>query len=251
MTAFGGTAAATVIDGEIVRVDGSGAVVWSWKTRDHIPFSEWSDILPPAHVSQAHAVVNGQDTWDIIHLNSVADDGDGLIISSRNLDAVYRIKKSDGSVDWKLGGTVTSRSLSVAGADRDPFLNSQHDARRLSNGHVTVFDNGTEGFRVPRVLELAVDPGALTASIVRSVANANTTFSACCGSARAVTGGGFVTAWGGTGLFTEMDATGNPVLSVDFGTIFSYRVVPVAPGVVPRSALQSGMDAMHPRPTGG
>jgi len=252
MTAFGGATDATVVDGDIVRLDASGSVVWTWKTRDHIAFSEWGDLTPPSHVSQAHATVNGHDTWDIIHLNSVTDDGDGLIISSRNLDAVYRIKKSDGSVDWKLGGTSTARSLTVAGADRTPFLNSQHDARRLSNGHITVFDNGSEGSRVPRVLELAVDPSALTASIVRSVSDGNVPLSQCCGSARAVAGGGFVTAWGGTGLFTETNAAGVPVLSVDLGsTIFSYRVVPVAPGVVARSALQSGMDSMHPRPPGG
>ena len=251
MTAFGGAVDATVVDGEIVRLDASGSVVWTWKSRDHIAFSEWSDILPASHVAMAHLNVGGQDTWDIIHLNSVADDGDGLIISARHLDAVYRIKKSDGSVDWKLGGTTTSRSLSVLGADRDPFLNSQHDARRLPNGHVTVFDNGTEGFRVPRALELDIDAVDRTASIVRSVSDSNTSYSPCCGSTRAVASGGFVTAWGGTGRFTETDTAGDPVLSVDFGSIFTYRVEPVAPGVVSRSALQSGMDSMHPRPTGG
>ena len=251
MTAFGGAAAATVVDGEVVRLDASGAVVWSWKTRDHLAFAEWSDLTPASHVNLAHLTINGQDTWDVVHLNSVEDDGDGLIISARHLDAVYRINKSDGSIDWKLGGTPTARSLSVIGADRDPFLNSQHDARRLSNGHVTVFDNGSEGFRVPRALELDVDTVNRTASIVRSVSDANTTFSSCCGSTRSVAGGGFVTAWGGTGLFTETNVSGEPVLSVDFGTVFSYRVVPVAPGVVPRSALQDGMDTMYPRATGG
>ncbi len=251
MTAFGGAAAATVVDCEVVRIDESGAVVWSWKSRDHLAFAEWSDLTPASHVNLAHLTISGQDTWDVVHLNSVEDDGDGLIISARHLDAVYRINKSDGSIDWKLGGTPTSRSLSVPGADRDPFLNSQHDARRLLNGHLTVFDNGSEGFRVPRALELDVDEVNRTASIVRSVSDANTTFSSCCGSTRSVAGGGFVTAWGGTGLFTETDAAGDPVLSVDFGSIFTYRVVPVAPGVVSRVALQSGMDTMHPRAAGG
>ena len=251
MTAFGGSATATVVDCEVVRLDASGSVVWTWRTRDHLAFSEWSDILPASHAEMAHLTIAGQDTWDIIHLNSIADDGDGLIISARHLDAVYRINKSDGSVDWKLGGTTTPRSLAVPGADRDPFLNSQHDARRLPNGHITVFDNGSEGFRVPRALELAVDVVNRTASVVKSVSDAQTTYSPCCGSTRAVSGGGFVTAWGGTGLFTETDAAGDPVLSVDFGSIFSYRVVPVAPGVVSRAALQSGMDTMHPRAAGG
>ncbi len=251
MTAYGGSTEATIIDCEIVRLDPTGSVVWTWKTHDHLAFSEWSDLTPASHVSQAYLDINGHDYWDINHLNSVADDGDGLIISFRNLDAVYRINTSDGSVDWKLGGTAIARSLDVAGADRSPFLNSQHDARRLSNGHVTVFDNGSEGLRIPRVLELAVDPATLTASVVRSVQDPDVTFSPCCGSARPVGSGGFAIAWGGTGRFTETDASGLPVLSIDTGSIFSYRGVPVAPGVVSRATLQSGMDAMHPRPSGG
>ncbi|HEY5184452.1 MAG TPA: cell wall-binding repeat-containing protein [Actinomycetes bacterium] len=251
MTAFGGSTAATIIDCEIVKLDAAGSVVWTWKTRDHLAFAEWADLVPTSHIEQAHAVINGNDYWDIIHLNSVEDDGDGLIISSRNLDAVYRINKSDGSIDWKLGGTPTPRSLAVPGADRYPLLNSQHDARRLPNGHVTVFDNGTEGLRVPRVLEMAVDPVTLTASVVRTVRDARETSSPCCGSARPVASGGFAIAWGGTGLFTETDAAGSPVLSIDLGAVFSYRVVPVPPGEVSRATLQSGMDAMHPRPTGG
>ncbi len=251
MTAYGGSTEATIIDCEIVRLDAAGSVVWTWNTRNHLAFSEWSDITPAGHVSQAHLDINGHDYWDINHLNSVADDGDGLIISFRNLDAVYRIKKSDGSVDWKLGGTPIARSLDVAGADRYPFLNSQHDARRLSDGHLTVFDNGSEGLRTPRVLELAVDPVALTASIVRSVEDPDVTFSPCCGSARPVPSGGFAIAWGGTGRFTETDASGLPVLSIDTGSIFSYRGVPLAPGVVSRATLQAGMDTMHPRATGG
>jgi hypothetical protein len=252
MTAFGGSSAATIIDGEIVRLDATGSVVWTWKVRDHVAFSEWSDLASSAHTAFAHLDIDGHDYWDIDHLNSVEDDGDGLIISARHLDAVYRINNSDGSVDWKLGGSTTPQSLDITGADRYPFLNSQHDARRLPNGHLTVFDNGSEGSRVPRVLEMSVDPVARTATVVRSVEDSRVALSPCCGDARLVSSGGFAIAWGGTGLFTETDAAGSPVLSLDFGSsVFSYRVVPVAPGVVSRTALQAGMDAMYPRtPTG-
>jgi Arylsulfotransferase (ASST) len=251
MRAYGGTAADTIIDGEVVRLDAAGSVVWRWKTRDHLTFPEWGDLVPDTHTNLAKVVIDGKNYWDVVHLNSVEHDGDGLIISARHLDAVYRIRTSDGSVDWKLGGTTTARSLSLVGDDTYPFLNSQHDARRLPNGHLTVFDNGTEGFRTPRVLEVAVDPGALTASVVRSVEDARSTFSPCCGSARAVPSGGFAVAWGGTGLLTETDASGVPVLTLDTGIVFSYRLVPVAPGTVARTTIQSGMDAMHPRPVGG
>ena len=103
MTAYGGSTTATIIDGEIVKLDGTGSVVWSWNARDHLAFSEWSDLASAAHTAMAHLDINGHDYWDINHLNSVEDDGDGVIISSRHLDAVYRINTSDGSVDWKAG----------------------------------------------------------------------------------------------------------------------------------------------------
>ncbi len=250
MTAYGGSTQGTIVDGEVVRLDASGALVWTWKTRDHLAFTEWSDITPPSHVSQARIDIGGHDYWDINHPNSVEDDGDGIIVSFRNLDAVYRIAKADGSVQWKLGGTTTSASLAVSGSgsERTPFLNSQHDARRLANGNVTVFDNGSEGFRVPRVVELTVDPSARTADVVRTVEDSRVTFSPCCGSARPVGSGGYAVAWGGTGLLSETDAAGDPVFSMDLGdALFSYRLVPVAPGVVSRTTLLAGMDAMHPR----
>jgi len=253
MTAYGGSTEGTIVDGQIVELDASGQVEWTWSTRTHIPFSEWSDLTPASHVGQARYDVGGHDYWDIVHLNSVEVDGDALIVSSRNLDAVYRISRSDGSVLWKLGGTTTSGSLTVAGdgAGRTPFLNSQHDARRLPNGDITVFDNGTEGLRTPRALELTVDPVAHTATVVRAVTDDREPLSPCCGSVRPVPSGGLAIAWGGTGLFTETDASGAPVLSLDLGsTLFSYRVVPVAPGVVSRATLQDGMDAMHPRAAG-
>ena len=45
-----------------------------------------------------------QLAYDLVHLNSLQADGDGVLLSARNLNAVYRIRR-DGSVDWKLGGT--------------------------------------------------------------------------------------------------------------------------------------------------
>jgi hypothetical protein len=45
----------------------------------------------------------------------VEPDSDGLILSLRHTDAIYRISRSDGNVVWKLGGTTTAESLTVSG----------------------------------------------------------------------------------------------------------------------------------------
>ena len=228
-------------------------MVWTWKARDHLAFSEWSDLTPAAHVGLAHLDIGGHDYWDINHLNSVADDGDGLIVSSRHLDAVYRIDKSDGSVDWKLGGTPTARSIQVAGADRYPLLNSQHDARRLPNGHITVFDNGTEGSADPAGAGGGRGPGRAHRRrwCVRSRTRGCRPHRAA-----AAPGPSGPAASRSRGVAPACSPRptppGYPVLSLDLGaSLFSYRVVPVAPGAVARTTLQDGMDAMFPRPVGG
>ena len=71
----------------------------------------------------------------MVHMNSVSDDGrGGLVVSFRHADAIFRIRKSDGAIDWKLGGTPTSRSLAVIGDDAHAGVNlaGQHDARVLA-----------------------------------------------------------------------------------------------------------------------
>ncbi len=75
----------------------------------------------------------------------------GLLISLRHTDAIYRISRTDGHVEWKLGGTAIPESLTVAG-DRAPpaTLGGQHDVRRLADGTVSVYDNGTGLGRPPR-----------------------------------------------------------------------------------------------------
>ena len=248
MTFAGGSTAATIIDGELVKFSPDGLPLWVWKARDHVAFAEWTGLTAPAHQGLARLNINGHDNWDIDHINSVEEDGDGYLVSFRHDDAVYRIRSSDGSIDWKLGGTPTVDSLAVLGLDRFPLTLSQHDARRMTNGHVSVFDNGSEAGRAPRVLEIAVDPATRTATVVRQVSDPRVPASSCCGSSREVPGGGLLTAWGGTGWITETGPTGAPVLSMDFTGGFSYRAVPVALGVVARSSLVDGMDVMHPRP---
>ncbi len=237
MSFAGGSTTATIIDCEVVKFSANGTVLWTWKARDHISMEEWADL-------GARLDIDGHDYWDVQHLNSVEDDGNGIIVSFRHLHAVYRIRSTDGGIDWKLGGTPTPQSLTIEGAGSDPVPHSQHDARRLPNGHITVFDNETASGRPPKVIEFAVDPSARTATVVRQVTDPEVTASPCCGSARPVADDGWVIAWGGTPRVSEVDSLGRPLLTLDFSDVFSYRAVPVAPGLVSRATLVAGMDAM-------
>ena len=103
--------------------------------------------------------------YDIVHWNSIEPDGNSVIASFRHLDAVYKIRKSTGSIVWKLGGTTTPKSLTVE-ATRSLHFGGQHDARLLSDGTLTVFDNRTGlDDPKPRAVRYPIDQQAGTATL--------------------------------------------------------------------------------------
>jgi len=59
-----------------------------------------------------------------------------LLISFRHLDAVYKIDHTTGNVIWVLGGESSSFTYT-----NDVGHSGQHDARKLSNGNISLFDN--------------------------------------------------------------------------------------------------------------
>jgi len=165
---------------------------------------------------------------------------------------------------WKLGGTPSAQRLTFVG---DPLLGpiGQHDARMWSDGSVSVFDNGDDSYHPPgrrraRVVRYSIDTNAHTATLVEQITDplmTNAVGSACCGSARRLPGGHWSIGYGNQGVNTEVTSSGSRVLSINYGdtsnsssnpkpVLFTYRMDPVAAGVLSRGALRAGMDAMHP-----
>jgi hypothetical protein len=247
MSPWGGSAAMSVIDAEIIEIDESSNVLWTWRTRDHIGLNESG--------GNGSFADNGAD---IIHANAVEPDGtDGVLFSGRNLDAVYHITKSTGNIDWKLGGVPIPQSLTVTGDTRSTGANSggqvlsgQHDVRLLPDGTVTVHDNGTSAERGPSALRFEIDPVQKTAKVLEIIQDSRATSSFCCGSARRLPNGAWVIQWGGLPYFTQMsnglNGSGPLQLTVNYnlGGLFSYRAEPILPGVVSADTLRRGMDAM-------
>ena len=89
-----------------------------------------------------------------------------------------------------------------------------------------------------------VDTANRTATLLESVTNPGVDRSPCCGGARKLPGGDWVVAWGAIRYVSETDASGNPVLSLDFNGRSTYRVFPVLPGGFDPAKLRAGMDAM-------
>lgn len=241
MSACGGSNSGALWDAEIQELTPSGELVWSWRASDHIPVSE---------VTPAWASFCTGGNGDVYHWNSVEPDGDGYVLSFRHLDAVYRIDRATGAIDWKLGGESRPESLTVVD---DPLsavstFGGQHDARVLADGSLTVHDNGTGLNRPPRGVRYAIDRSARTATLIEDVRDTDAPGSRCCGSTRRLPGGNWVSAWGANPFVTEQTATGGRVFKLSFTQgLFSYRANPVLPGQLSRTALRAGMDVQYPR----
>jgi len=126
MTQYGGSANATVMTTIIQEFDPDKNVIFEWRAWDHITIPESNQNLAFSYV-------------DLVHTNSIELDVDGNIIeSNRHLDQVNKIDINTGDFIWRLGGVMNQFTF----IGDDERFKYQHDARRLANGNITVFDDG-------------------------------------------------------------------------------------------------------------
>jgi Arylsulfotransferase (ASST) len=240
-TSWGGPASANLLDQVIEEFQPDGTVVFSWDANDHIPVSETDPQWRNASAPQI----------DAYHWNSIEWTGSGYVVSFRHLNAVFNIDKASGNILWKLSGSPTAESLTV---HNDPVFDAaghfggQHDARLDSQGRLSLYDDGSNLGRAPRVVRYFIDAAAHTATLVESHSDPGlVSASFCCGSARQLSGGDWFIGWGGTNVISEMAPNGSEVFLFKFteGTSV-YRSIPVPPGVLSRAALRAGMNAQYP-----
>jgi hypothetical protein len=175
-----------------------------------------------------------------------------MLLSFRNLDAVYEINRTTGNVIWKLGGTTTPKSLTVQNDVHGSYpLGSQHDARRLSDGTITIHDNATFLTRGPRAVRYQVDTQAKTATLVEEVTDPDAQASQCCGSARKLPGGSWLIGWGRIPTGSPLNrfvggynSNGQRIFQLELPYGFFYRAQPVPSGVITAQKLRAGMNAM-------
>jgi len=249
LRAYGGAADSKVYDAYVQEITPSGRKVWDWDSKDHIGLSETADWWPALIQEQRQSPARSR-YYDLVHINSIEPDGDSLILSFRYLDAIYKINRSTGAVEWKIGGTHRPESLNIVG---DPTyggatFGGQHDARVLPDGTVTVFDNGTARERPPRAVRYRVDETARTATLLEQITDPEANRSGYAGSARKLPGGNWVVSWGGTTLVTEASPSGQPLLRLSLlRSHYSYRAFPIPFGRLSAGALRKAMDKMNPR----
>jgi outer membrane protein assembly factor BamB len=240
---FGGPKRAAIASAEVQEVDPAGNVLWHWNSRGHIALREtgrwWRNVLSnPRRRLQ-------REIFDPVHINSIEPRGDGeIVISTRHTDAVYGIDRATGEINWKLGGVQTGQSLRVTGDPATRLLGGQHDARIDRRGRLTVFDNGKDRPRRPRVVFYRLDLDHGRALYRGQLNDPEVKRSHCCGSARELNGGGWLVSWGDNPLVTGFDGAGKIAFRLHLPAS-TFRAVPAPAGATSVARLQRGMAAMQ------
>ncbi len=210
----------------IQEVDPSGKLVWQWRASDHID--------PRTETTETVGLQNG--AYDVFHCNSIDVNRNGnILVSLRHANAVYEIRRSDGKLLWKMGGTPTNKDgATIISITNDSYggISEQHDARYLPNGDISVFDDQTTPLLPARAVEFAINFTAHTAQPVFSSVSPVSAASCCLGSFRLDPDGHDVIGWGrplpfGGLTMSELDASGNDVLDITMVGGGSYRAIKV------------------------
>ncbi len=204
LSSIGGSRSGSVLEGVVQEIDlSTGAPVFEWHSLQHVGLAESYSPVPKS----------GGSPFDYFHINSVDVDSDGnLLVSARNTWTVYKIDHGSGEVIWRLGG---KKSTFTMGAGTN--FEWQHDARRQSDGSITLFDDAGSPQKEPqsRGLLLQVDESARTASLVREYTNYGLATTSQ-GNMQVLPNGNVFIGWGALPNYSEFDAAGAIVFDAKF-----------------------------------
>jgi hypothetical protein len=205
LRSVGGAARGTIQDAMFQEVDiASGRVLLEWRSLDHIPIA---DSYWPVG-----------SNWDYVHLNSIAVDGDGnLLVSARNTHTIYKLDRRSGAVIWRMGGKRSDFAIPA-----DAAFAWQHDARRQTDGGISLFDNGDGG--ASRALLLDVDERGRRVGLRRSFTRPSATFADSQGNVQVLPNGNVFVGWGAKPYVSEFAPSGELVFDAQIGApSISYR----------------------------
>ena len=208
LTKVGGPATGGfTLDSIIQEIDiRTGLVEWEWHSYGNVPLEDGDARYNPMRKLPV----------DAIHVNSVEPQPNGdVLISGRNTNAVYLADRATGHLLWTLGGHRSDFAMGPG----TRFV-GQHDAHRLPNGDITVYDNGSGLFitrRPSQGLVIHVDMAAKTATLVRRYRHPTHLWVDSQGNFQHLPSNGFFTGWGGSSpLFTEFGAGGKVLFDARF-----------------------------------
>src|SRR5215211_2779431 len=213
LTSVGGSRDSVAIQGIVQELDiQTGEVLFQWQSIDHVGLEE-TYVAP----SEDH-----YPGIDYFHINSIDVEPDNnLLISARETSAVYKIDRNSGEVIWRLGGKRSD--FEMGPGSRFAF---QHDARRLPDGTISIFDNGTLVFEngTPKAVEesraivLDLDERKMKATLVREYIHPDKQYADVAGNMQVLPNGNAFVGWGRALAVSEFSKDGE--------LLFDFRVSP-------------------------
>src|SRR5918995_48091 len=220
LSPIGGPKDGVLWEGIVQELDiESGEVLFEWHSLDHVDLEE-TYISPSADFHVRSGI-------DYFHINSIDVDHHGnLLVSARRTSCVYKIDRESGEVIWRLGGKKSD--FEMGPGTRFAY---QHDARRQSDGTITIFDNGTTsihhgtptGTEVSRGIVLDLDEEKMSATLVREYTHPDKLFADAGGNMQVLPNGNVFIGWGRALVFSEFSKDGELLFSASFPIDGSYR----------------------------
>jgi hypothetical protein len=215
LSKFGGPKDGKILDSVLQEVDvATGRLVFEWHSGGHVALDEsyWK-----------YAKVKGKfPPFDYFHINSIEMEPDGnLLVSARNTHALYEIDHKTGKVLWRLGGKRSDFAMG-----KGTVFNWQHDARRLANGDISVFDDGAfpKLEDHSRALILRPDMATKKVTLVKAYVSPDKLLAKHQGGMQVLENGNVFVGWGSEPYFTEFAKGGKVVFDAHFGkNMDSYR----------------------------
>lgn len=208
----------TTVNGfEVQEIDkNTKQVVFSWNTFDHISILDATEDIDLSNQLVLYC-----------HLNSIMQDTDGnFILCFRHLDELIKVKKSDGSIMWRLGGSKSKNNqfTFIDDTNSQGFygFSHQHDPTRLENGNILLFDNGNlKNPTFSRAVEYQIDENNKTAKKVWEYIHYDSMYSfAMCNAQRLNNGNTLINF---NNFLTEVDSKGKIVQESIIQSV-TYRV---------------------------
>jgi len=228
LTAIGGPADQTVMDGIVQEIDiSTGQVLFQWNSAGHVPYRDSEEPLPGS----------ASVPWDWFHINAVHLDTDGnLLIDSRNTWTTYKVNRHTGKIIWELGGKQSSFALRAAPGQvldqAGKIFAWQHDPEAIGHGEYTFFDDessgGTAQLRRSRAVTVRLDLRTRVATLVKSDDQPEGLVAPAEGNAQTTRNGDLFVGWGALPYFSEFSPSGQLLLNAEFptgvGTYRAYRL---------------------------
>jgi Arylsulfotransferase (ASST) len=207
LSSIGGLKNDMLWQGMVQEIDiQSGEVIFEWHSLDHVGLEE----------SYATVSQDGSRGFDYFHINSIDVDHDNnLLVSARETFAVYKIDRNSGQIIWRLGGKKSDFSMGPGSR-----FSYQHDARRLPDGTISIFDDGDTVFHglVPEAIEesrgivLDVDEKKMKATLLREYRHPDKMYADASGNVQLLPNSDVFIGWGRALHFSEFSHDGKKLL---------------------------------------